>query len=123
MHNNYKTTGQFQRMQAQRIKYLQEEIENFPDEPFNYYALALEYLRSSPDEAFALFKRLLLTFPDYLPTYYQAANAYFEAGKYREANEVFLRGMALADQQQNEKALRELKSSYSLFKEETEDEY
>ena len=123
MHNIYKTTGLFQRMQVQRIKYLQEEIENFPDEPFNYYALALEYSTASPDRADSLFRHLLTAFPEYLPTYYQAANYYFESEDYEQAERIFLEGIALAERQANEKTLRELKSSYSIFKTETDDEF
>lgn len=110
-------------MQAQRIKYLQEEIENFPEDPFNYYALALEYAGSSPPEAERLFGKLLSDFPDYLPVYYQAANYYFEKGDFRKAEDLFLTGISLAEKQKNEKTLRELRSSYSIFKIETEDEF
>lgn len=123
MHNIYKTTGQHQRMQAQRIKYLQEEIENFPEDPFNYYALALEYISGAPQEAERLFGKLLSDFPDYLPVYYQSANYHFEKGDYSKAGELFTAGIALAEKQKNEKALRELKGSYSIFKTETDDEF
>lgn len=110
-------------MQAQRIKYLQEEIENFPEDPFNYYALALEYISGAPQEAERLFGKLLSDFPDYLPVYYQAANYHFEKGDYSKAGELFTTGIALAEKQKNEKALRELKGSYSIFKTETDDEF
>jgi len=123
MHNIYKTTGHLQTMQAQRIKYLQEEIENFPEDPFNYYALALEHAGSSPREAEQLFGKLLADFPDYLPVYYQAANYYFEKGDFSKAEDLFITGISLAEKQKNEKTLRELKSSYSIFKTETEDEF
>lgn len=123
MHNIYKTTGQLQRMQAQRIKYLQEEIENFPEDPFNYYALALEYTGSLPQEAERLFGKLLSNFPDYLPVYYQAANYYFEKGDFHRAEELFLTGISLAEKQENPKTLRELQSSFSIFKTETDDEF
>jgi len=122
MHNIYKTTGQLQTMQAQRIKYLQEEIENFPDDPFNYYALALEYAGSAPHEAEPFFRKLLDKFPDYLPVYYQAANYYFDKGDIARAEDVFLAGISLAEKQKNEKTLRELKGSYSIFKAETDDD-
>lgn len=123
MHNNYKTTGHLQTMQAQRIKYLQEEIETFPEDPFNYYALALEYAGSDSGEAEKLFEKLVNHFPDYLPAYYQAANFYFEKDKHEKADVLFLRGISLAEKQGNEKTLRELKGSYSIFKAETDDEF
>ena len=109
-------------MQAQRIKYLQEEIENFPEDPFNYYALALEYTRSLPDEAERLFLKILTRFPHYLPVYYKAAAFYFEKEDFSKAEELYLAGITLAGKQENEKALRELRSAYSIFKAETDDE-
>src|SRR5690606_553113 len=79
MHNIYKTTSHQQRMQAQRIKFLQDEIENFPEDPFNYYALAMEYVSTGNPGARDLFEKLFKDFPTYLPTYYQAANYFFNA--------------------------------------------
>ena len=110
-------------MQELRIKYLQEEIENFPDDPFNYYALALEYVKTNQEEAAGLFGKILSEFPAYLPVYYQAANFYFETGNYPVAEKLFLKGIELAGAQDNPKTLKELQGSYSLFKSETEDEF
>lgn len=110
-------------MQELRIKFLQEEIENFPDEPFNYYALALEYLKANRREATNFFDVLISRFPDYLPSYYQAANFFFEEENYSKAEEIFLNGMALAENQNNDKALKELKGSYAIFKAETDDTF
>lgn len=123
MHNIYKTTGQLQTMQAQRIKYLQEEIENFPDDPFNYYALALEFAGRGEPEAERLFEKLLTDFPGYLPAYYQAAHYYFEKEDIPKAEAAFTAGIALAKEQKNEKILRELQSGYSIFKMETDDDF
>ncbi len=110
-------------MQEVRIKYLQEEIENFPDEPFNYYALALEYTKSKPLEASAQFESLIQKFPEYLPTYYQAANLFFELQNYEKSEFLFKQGISLAEQQNNQKTLKELQGSYSIFKMETDDEF
>ena len=110
-------------MQEVRIKYLQEEIENFPDEPFNYYALALEYTKSKPQDASAQFESLVNKFPDYLPTYYQAANLFFELQEFEKAEKLFKQGIRLAEEQNNLKTLKELQGSYSIFKMETDDEF
>ena len=123
MHNIYKTTLHHQRMQAQRIKYLQDEIENFPDDPFNHYALALEYISAGDLRAEEIFRHLLKEFPDYLPTYYKAANYFFDRDLWDEAEAIFIKGIALAEAQGNEKAHRELNSSYALFKTETQDDF
>lgn len=122
MHNIYKTTSHQQRMQAQRIKFLQDEIENFPEDPFNFYALAMEYVSAGNPGARDLFEKLLKDFPTYLPTYYQAANYFFNAEEYVQADAVFRSGIALAQTQENAKAYKELNASYALFKSETEDE-
>ncbi len=110
-------------MQELRIKYLQEEIEKFPEDPFNYYALALEYIKNEPLKSLDLFRKILNKFPEYLPVYYQAANFFFDNGDYLTANTLFTEGIALAEKQENVKATRELKGSYSIFKSETDDEF
>lgn len=123
MHNIYKSKARGCRMQELRIKYLQEEIENFPDEPFNYYALALEYAKKKPEQASLLFETLVEKFPEYLPTYYQAANFFFELKDLKKAEVLFQKGIELAQKQDNAKTLKELQGSYSIFKMETDDEY
>jgi tetratricopeptide (TPR) repeat protein len=123
MHNIYKSKAHGCRMQELRIKYLQEEIENFPDDPFNYYALAIEYAKKKPEEASVLFDTLVEKFPEYLPTYYQAANFFFELQDLQKAEILFQKGIELAQKQDNPKTLRELEGSYSIFKMETDDEY
>ncbi len=110
-------------MQELRIKFLKEEIELNSDDPFNYYALALEYCSSDIQQARSLFSVLELRFPDYLPTYYKAANFYFELDEIQKAEELFLKGIAVATQQQNLKTLKELQSSYMIFKSETDDDF
>jgi Tfp pilus assembly protein PilF len=108
-------------MQAQRIIFLNAEIEKEPEEPFNYYGLAMEYLDSEPLKAEKLFEKLLQNFPDYLPTYYKAANLFFDLGKNDMAKNTFEKGILLAEKQENEKAIRELKGSYQQFLDETDD--
>lgn len=121
MHNIYKSKAPNQSMQAERIFFLKEEIEKNQDEPFNYYALALESLKQQNDLAVELFDLLLKKFPEYLPTYYQAANHFFEKGNFEKANEVFKRGIVLAEKLGKSKALTELKGSYQMFLDEIEE--
>ena len=121
MHNIYKSKAPNQSMQAERIFFLKEEIEKNPDEPFNYYALALESLKQQNDLAMELFDLLLKKFPEYLPTYYQAANHFFEKGYFEKADEVFKKGIVLAEKLGKSKALAELKGSYQMFLDEIEE--
>ena len=56
-----------------RIAILEEFYKTEPNDPFNAYALALEYLNSNTSKAKALFEELLANHPTYVATYYHAA--------------------------------------------------
>ena len=56
-----------------RIKQLLEYLEEEPDNPFNLYALALEYQNHDPEKVAYYFDALLKNHKTYLPTYYHAA--------------------------------------------------
>ena len=81
----------------------------------------LESLKQQNDLAVELFDLLLKKFPEYLPTYYQAANHFFEKGYFEKADEVFKRGIVLAEKLGKSKALTELKGSYQMFLDEIEE--
>lgn len=83
-----------------------------PHDPFNAYALALEYLTFDAARSRLLFDWLLDVHQEYLPTYYHAAKFYHERGEREKAVAVFEKGMALARRQNEGKALRELQSAY-----------
>jgi tetratricopeptide (TPR) repeat protein len=108
-------------MQAQRIIFLKEALKADPEDPFNYYALALEYINDKPAETNFYFDTLLTKFGEYLPTYYKAANFYFEREEIEKAKETFVAGIELAEKQGNAKAFKELKGSYQQFLDEIED--
>ena len=99
----------------ERAKILREYIFEEPDNPFNYYALALEIKDLDPNEASKLFDFLLLQHPDYLPVYFPAANFFFELGQISKANDVFKKGIKLAEYLKETKTLLELKNSYQNF--------
>lgn len=96
-------------MNEARINLLKNYIDEEPNEPFNYYALACEYLNGKEEDALLLFKKLLNDFPDYLATYYQAAQLLQEFEEEEEALDVYARGIVLAETQNNAKTLNELK--------------
>ena len=96
-------------MNEARINLLKNYIEEEPNEPFNYYALACEFLNGKEEEALVLFRRLLNDFPDYLATYYQAAQLLQEFDEEEEALAIYTQGIALAEAQNNAKTLNELK--------------
>ncbi|WP_186756811.1 tetratricopeptide repeat protein [Echinicola salinicaeni] len=95
----------------QLLQFLKEE----PDNPFNIYALALEYQHSEPSKATDYFDQLLTSHPEYLPTYFHAAAFFSEMDEIEKAQKIYNNGIALAQDQNNPHALRELKNAYQNF--------
>ncbi|MGW8122160.1 tetratricopeptide repeat protein [Roseivirga echinicomitans] len=83
-----------------------------PNDPFNWYALANEYITESPEIAKEYFDKLMTEFPEYLPTYYHAAQVYIDIMEDEKALTIYAKGIALAEKQQNSKALRELSAAH-----------
>ena len=82
-----------------------------PDDSFNSYALALEYMRDDIDQSLGIFKQLLISNPDFLPTYYQLGKIYQDTEAYDEALEIFKKCCEVAKSQNNIKTLNELNSA------------
>lgn len=95
---------------AGRIKQLEEFISDDPNDPFNYYALALEYAKIDDAKALDTFKYLIKRHKDYLPAYYQLAKLYAGLGQRDNAAIIFEAGSAIAARQDDLKTLRELKA-------------
>ena len=89
-----------------------EQLEKFakedPDDPFNYYALALEYLKTDAARAQQIFEQLITDHREYVPTYYQLGQLYAEEGRTEEAISIFERGIVAAREAGDHKAMREL---------------
>jgi len=90
------------------LKYLEEE----PNDPFNLYAIATEYLSESIEKSKYYFDQLLSMHADYLPTYFLAAQLYVDLEKEAKAIDIYRLGIALAKKQNNTKTERELASAY-----------
>ncbi|WP_421765256.1 tetratricopeptide repeat protein [Ekhidna sp.] len=102
-------------MNSDRITLLKKYISEEPDNPFNKYALAMEYYEVQPIKSLGLLRALIADHPDYLPTYFKAAHLLWEEELWDEANEVFTIGIELAEKQNDQKAIFELKSAYQNF--------
>ncbi len=102
-------------MNSERIRLLTKYIEEEPKDPFNIYALAMEYYEENSDEALKLLRNLATNHSNYLPTYFKLAHLYWELEKWEDAETIFKSGISLADQQNDQKALSELKSAYQNF--------
>ena len=107
-------------MNEERIKLLQSYMAEEPDNPFNAYALAMEYFDHAPEKAAKLLMGLTEQHPEYLPTYYKAATLFWELEDIPNARSLFEKGIALAKMQKNEKALGELNAAYLNFQFEEE---
>ncbi len=99
-------------MDVNRLIQLKEFYEEDPHDPFNLYALALEFLKIDLKKSRDFFEILLNLHKKYLPTYYHAAKLYLELGEKEKAITVFEDGISLARSLQDTKALRELQSAY-----------
>lgn len=102
-------------MNNSRIKILLQYLKDEPNDPFNIYALAMEYIQVNPSKSKVYFEELLDQHPDYLATYHHAAALFAEEGDKKKAENIYLKGIALAENQKNSHALRELKNAYNEF--------
>jgi Tfp pilus assembly protein PilF len=91
-----------------RIDQLIEFIKDDPHDPFNHYALALEYRKANEQRALEIFEDLIKNHPQYIPVYYQLAGLYVHFGEREKAVQTFRDGIAIARQHGDHKTLREL---------------
>ncbi len=98
-------------MNNSRIAILKQYVVEEPDEPFNLYALASEYLAEEPETALQYLQELLFKHPRYLGTYYQIGKLYQSFDRTEEAKDAFHRGISLALELRNAKILQELRTA------------
>lgn len=94
-----------------RVELLEKFIEEDPSDPFNYYALAIEYQQIDPAKATELFEYLLTRHTDYLPVYYTTGIWYADIGHEAKAITTLTKGIEIAKVKSDFKALRELQSA------------
>ncbi len=99
-------------MDTARLEHLRQYFRDDPKDPFNIYALAIEYLKHDVAQAREYFNILLKEHEGYVPTYYHAAKLCEETGDINEAIRILEKGMAVARKQGEEKAFREMRSAY-----------
>ena len=95
--------------------------EEDPNDPFNIYALAIEYLKSDLAKSEHFFDLLLTSYPEYLPTYYHAAAFFAGEDNLEKAEQIYIKGIALALNQRNTKTHQELLRAYRSFLDDLED--
>ena len=99
-----------------KLETLQEMLLETPNDPFLFFAMALEHLKlNNTQEAVSLFEKLHEQHPTYLATYLHFGNLLSELGKSEKAELVFNEGIALAKSQQKLKAMLELQQALFLM--------
>lgn len=99
-----------------RIDQLLNMLETEPNDTFLLYAAALEYMAiGDTAQTNHYFEILLHSHPNYLATYYHAAQFYAEQAQTDKAKQTYENGIALALVQKNTKTLAELKNAYTNF--------
>ena len=99
-------------MSGSRLDRLLQFYHDEPGDPFNLYALALEYLKHDHIKSLEFFNTLLTEHPDYLPAYYHAAKLYQDIDQKNLAISTYEKGIALARKKNDHKTVRELQSAY-----------
>ena len=98
-----------------RIEILQNEIKMHPNDPFNYYLMALENVKNEEYiTAKEYFELLLNQFEEYLATYYTYANFLIDIGEEENAEIIIHKGIKISFEQKNSKAEKELKQLLEL---------
>jgi predicted Zn-dependent protease len=96
---------------SKRLAAIEEMIARKPDDPFVWYARAME-LRSlgRRDEALGALREVATKFADYVPTYLMAAQVAAELGLEGDARALAERGSEAARRKGDDHALSELTS-------------
>ena len=102
-------------MNKERLSQLLTFLKEEPSDPFLLYAVATEYNQDDPEKALGYFEKLLAEHENYVATYYHAAKLYVDLGEREKAENTFLRGIRIAQAQQELLALRELQNAYNEF--------
>lgn len=107
-------------MNQSRLEQLFVFLQEDPRDPFNWYAIATEYLKTDPQKALTYYEQLLREHENYVPTYYHAAKLYAQLGNSHQAEKTFKKGISLSQQQGNRNAQRELQNAYNEWLDENE---
>ena len=102
-------------MSTSRLEQLQFFFEKDPNDPFNIYALALEYQNIDVGKAMGLYETLLTKHENYVATYYHAARLYADLEESEKARKVYQKGIEISQKLGDTHAFGELKKAYDQF--------
>jgi tetratricopeptide (TPR) repeat protein len=94
-----------------RLEQLHQFFQEDPTDPFNLYALAIEYQKHNAAKAQQYFEQLMNEHENYLPVYYTLGKFYADTGDTDHAIQTFEKGIEKAKAQNETKTHRELKSA------------
>lgn len=96
-----------------KILKLKEYLDRQPDDAFLMHALALEHIKMNDlVAARALFERVLAVDPGYTGTYYHLAKLLESLGEKEQAIGIYIRGMEVCKEADDQHAYRELLAAY-----------
>lgn len=94
-----------------KIQILQKTIDEDPENPFAYFALAREFLKAQKrDQAREHYEHLIRYFPDYGGTYYHYAILLIEDNEMEAAVKIMDRGIEILRQTNEAHLLSELRA-------------
>jgi predicted Zn-dependent protease len=101
-----------------RLQQIENMLKDEPDDSFLSYALALEYEKINEfSKAIEIIEMLLIKDKNYLGAYYQLGKLYEQAEQTNKAAAAYKRGITIAEQQKNRKAVSELNQALFLLEE------
>jgi hypothetical protein len=104
-----------------RLEQLLRFAEEEPNDPFNLYAVAMEYLKLDQGKATPFFEVLVKEHPAYVPTYYTFGKLLQAQKEFDRAMKIFTAGVGRARDAGDRKAMEELKSAISDLEFDSED--
>jgi len=91
----------------QLLKFLEED----PKDPFNVYAVALEYLKIDPQRSVPFFELLMDRHAEYVPSYYHYAKLLIEMSESERAKKILQKGIEVANARGEFKAAKEMQNA------------
>jgi len=108
--------------QKSKIKQLAKQIKNNPGDSFSKFALALEFRKQGEfKKARILFEDILSSDPDYVGVYYHLGKLYEALEQLRDAQELYEKGIDVAEQQNEMRTKSELEEALNQVEIEMEE--